>query len=299
MKPPPDVPEIPFAAIGERFEDLLLAIINKIEREWPSRWAELADAHATMERMLRVSRNTWRALRFLCAQEPKYHARKVEFALAAAPMVRSNLEVLFAVIFLFDDLGPRASWFVRSGWREVQDEYSRHQKLYGEDPEWSEWLNGYKDFVEQLATLARITDENRKRPASIDWWPTPAKMMRHPGLSTERKTFMEFLNDWHYKQLSSQHHLSLPGLVMRSQALMPAAQQEEQFEWHVEKQRSDVIGTALLLTLAILTEVNHEARFGLSTRLAYVWGALVPDIGIARELYDRRYSAMVGENSAA
>lgn len=299
MKPPPDVPKIPFAAIGEPFEALLLATINKSEREWPPHWAGLADAQATVERMLRVARNTWRALRFLCAQEPEYHARKVEFALAAAPMVRSNLEVLFAFIFLFDDLGPRANWFMKSGWREVQDEYARHQSLYGTDPDWREWLDGYNGFVEQLATLAKITDADRARPASIKWWPTPGKMIKHPSLNPERKAFMEFLNDWHYKQLSSQHHLSMPGLVMRSQALMPASQQEEHFEWHMEKQRSDVIVTALILTLAILTEVNHEAHFALNTRLAYIWGTLTPDMGIARELYDRRYQGMVNEPSAA
>ena len=82
---------------------------------------------------------------------------------------------------------------------------------------------------------------------------------------------------------------------MRSAGLRPAKdpKAERVRAWRVDKQRSDVLVWALLMSLAAISEIDSACDFGLHIRLRYVWGVLSGFFGAAKSLYDLRYDAIL------
>ena len=59
------------------------------------------------------------------------------------------------------------------------------------------------------------------------------------------------------------------------------------------KIRSDSVSYAVVLLLALLTEINHLFGLALGQRCAYLWGVLSEYLGIAKELYSERYESLL------
>jgi hypothetical protein len=91
MDPTPPLPALPYGTISPEFENLLVATVNKVDREWPAKWQAYPGAAYIVESVARITHNTHLSIRYLCAQEPPRPERKVEFALSAIPIVRSLL----------------------------------------------------------------------------------------------------------------------------------------------------------------------------------------------------------------
>ncbi len=134
-------------------------------------------------------------------------------------------------------------------------------------------------------TSAEIANPKLIKP----WWPHPGGMLRDKRTSSDRLARMRYLNDWFYGQLSSESHLSLPGLVMRSSPLIPGHDPDE-LAWQMDKVRSDNFFVATFMALAFASEIEIECRFGLSDRLKYVWTVLAGYAYGAKTLYDKWYS---------
>ena len=125
-----DIPMLPFDAIGEEFDNLLEATVNKLKREWPSKWREYPGAKIIFESFIRVVRNTYQSIRFLAAEKPPNSARKIEYSLSGFPLARVILDSLFTIVFLFDDLSSHTEWYYKSGWREIVEDYQRYLNNY-------------------------------------------------------------------------------------------------------------------------------------------------------------------------
>jgi hypothetical protein len=121
MDPTPPLPTLPFGNIRAEFENLLVATINKVDREWPAKWHAYPGAKYIVDSVARITNNTHLSLRYLCVQDPPRLERKPEFALSAIPVVRSLLDSVFLLVFLFEDLPARSMWYPKSGWREQAD----------------------------------------------------------------------------------------------------------------------------------------------------------------------------------
>jgi hypothetical protein len=288
----PDLPALDYATFGSEFETLQQVTINKLEREWPQKWERVPGANVVLESIMRVTRNTYQSIRFLAADTPENPARKLEYSLSVTPLARTLADTLFNLVFLFQDLPERSRWYYKSGWREVTEEYNRHVAVYGGDPEWKEWLNEFAQGIAQMEKTYEVTDEERNDPRRIPWWPHPGKMLRHQVLSEDRRAFLQYVNDWFYRSLSSHSHLSLPGLFMRSAALLPGTDKGED-DWRLEKQRSDAVVVSTVLTLAIMSEIELECHFGFGVRLSYVWGILNGYFGLAKALHAQRYEGIL------
>jgi len=284
----PDLPSLPWRTFGPELRNLLTAVVNKLDREWPAKWQGMGSAKYLLESLARVTENTYHTIWLLCFDKPKWPATR-EDVLSVGPLTRTILDTLFTIIFAFEDLPTRATWYFKGGWREMWEEQQLYAAKYAGDSKWDEWLKERQGFLDATADRFGLTAAEIANPEPLRYWPIPSRMRRDTGTSAARVNLMNYLDDWHYGDLSSESHLSLPGLVMRSGALQ-TDQNPEELTWRLDKQRSDNMLRATVLTVAFASEIEIECRYGLAERLKYVWTVLNSTFGMAKELYDPWYS---------
>jgi hypothetical protein len=277
---------LPFETIREPIDTLLSAMALKLEREWPEKWAGLTGARPYFQGTVQLADFTYQSVRFLCADKPENPARKLEFAVSVPPLARTILDSVFTVIFLLEDFPVRWNWFKKSAWREGEDDQQRLRTAYGDDPGWTEWLKELDGIVGFLKQEAAITPAEEGNPKLIQWFPNPGKM---PAQTTGwRQNHLRYLNDWFYRGLSAESHLSLNGFGKRAGFLLAPSPEDRRRV--LDKSRSDDVFTTITLVVALLSEIEIEFRFGLTDRLKYVWGIIQEYWGEAKDLYTRRYS---------
>lgn len=210
-----NLPRINFSVFTDPLDQLVQATLNKIEREWPAD----REAHSATGMILRmlvgVSNNTYRTMRYFCADIPSDPSRKLEYSVSAAPLARTILDALFTVVFLGENLTERPAWFLRAGWRELHEKAARMRAQYGVLPSWTEYLQEFEEMVAAERARWGISDDQAANPRQVSYWPTPAKMIP-AATETETKEYLQYLNDWFYRELSQDSHLSWPGLWRRS-----------------------------------------------------------------------------------
>ena len=277
-------------------DTLLAATTNKIEREWPPSLNVPFGReffHGTME----VAINTYKTVRWICADKPKDLSRRVEYSLSVPPLNRTILDSLFNVVFMLEDLSSRCSWFCKSGWREEKERLNRYQAQYSGLPDWKKWLDMYVTQIEMGKKLFGITPQEEATPSIIKFWPNPGKMPRY-GISGAdplpiAREFLAYMNDWFYRDLSAQSHLSLPGLTMRAAGLIKLARKDEDVEEALSKVKSDQVSTTLTLLLALVSEIDSYFNFGLAERAIYLWTVINAYSLATREVYYKRYNQLL------
>jgi len=292
--PPTILPagDVPFEAFRDQLDTLVEATANMLEREFPRHLQTDRDLGGLLRCLVLVSNNTYRTMRYFCADRPVDASRKLEYALSATPLARSVLEALFTTVFLFEDLPARAAWFERAGWREQKELHARLVEEYGDDPDWRDYTANIGQFVQEAKAWWHITPEEEADVRLIKRWPIPSRMAKDPDTSEVRRTYLKYLEDWFYRDLSQDAHLSWPGLVRRVGYLLSTHPTEEE-RARLIKQKSDALMDATIMLLAMLTEISVELRFGLEQRLRYVWGVLRTLGPATEELYRRRYLALL------
>lgn len=288
----PEVPRLNDDVIREPFHNLLAATGNKLDREWKDSYSTHRGSRVMLRALVLSSDNTYRTVRHFCAEHPKDPARKPEYALSAPPLARSILDALFTVVFAFENLAERTEWYYKAGWREIHEEHARHLSRYGADDGWKEYLAEQTEFLDKTRVQWGITAPEAANPSkAIKRWPIPSQMAKHKGTSQERRDFMSHLEDWFYRELSQDAHLSWPGLARRSAYLMlDRDERDDEAKWKLAKKKSDAFFTCVVLLLAMMSEIECELRFGLDERLKYVWGICNAYFEAGKEVYDMRYA---------
>lgn len=274
-----------FSLIATELDRLLIAFRETTVREWPRKWDGLLGAQLLIQGSVRVVATTYQLIRFICKDANRYRDawQKLEFVTATPPLTRSILDALFALVFLFDDVPAKSEMFIKGGWREMCEESERMARDYGSNSKWQGYLTDRTAKMEEMRVLRNLPpcgEETKKLP----YWPYPGSMLRHNQLSDERKAYLQYLNDWYYKELSSADHLSFLGLIVRVTPLM----RPEDDNVKLNVLRSHFLESTLSLVVAILSEIQIEAGFEHAERLKYVWGIL-NQLDNPRELYDLRY----------
>lgn len=282
-----DLPVLQWPTFGPELINLVEATTNKLDREWPLRYAQSGRAAVVFEMIARVQGNTFRTIRALSLDAPQWPLQR-EDVLSVTPLVRGMLDALFTTILLLQDVPAQAIRFTRAGWRENAEEFARHEALYSTEPQWESWLNEFRLYLKGAAASDGITTDEAANLKRLPYWPIPSQMLGDSALSPEAQALLRYLNDWFYKNLSAHVHLSWPGLVMRSAALLKYGDDIERTE-RLDKQRSDQVLMASLIALAFASEIEIHFQFGLGPRLLYVWGILIGYFGMARELYEPWY----------
>src|SRR5690348_10692932 len=98
------IPKLEADVFVPQLANALEALGNRLEREWPATIPEPPGSATLLRTLVLASGNTWRTVRYVCADLPKDPARKIEYALALVPLARVILEAVFTVVFLFEDL---------------------------------------------------------------------------------------------------------------------------------------------------------------------------------------------------
>ena len=293
------VPRHDFGVIREQFDKLREAIGNRIDREWPGKSAHSSPAgRALILGLYKAAENYLAASRFLLADTPPNPSRRLEFALANPPLARVLLDALCTIVFLFESFKPRVAWHYKSGWLDVRRETDRLTAAYSADPDWAAELAKREEFLKETRTTYGISDDDLQKPKKLQF-PNPDAMIRkHLVEGTERHTYLRYMVDWFYRELSQDSHLTFTGIGRSLPLLVPRDMSEAERAHRLELARFRQVSTSLVLMMCIITELELELRFGEQERIKYVWAVLQSWAPEAREVYRRFYEEYLGPASA-
>lgn len=282
-----------YSALKVPLEEIATALVNRIDRGDRERVAALHPGLPAVLRLLvRTSEAAWASIRHLAGPGEHGHPARADLIVCMSPLARTVLDALFTVILLFDQPKENVRWYYASGWREAKDYHQRLSQKHGADPRWTAWLQGYQtDYVDGWESDAEITEEEKVSPKkSLKWWPNPGGMVTKATFSdSKRKEFLAFLNDWFYKNLSGDSHLSLLGLARRAGHLFDYGGSADEPPDVLFKYRGQVTLDALSLYIAFLSEIAGQLEFSLECKRLHECWAYLHAWDEARELYEIRY----------
>ncbi len=286
---------LPYAVFLD-LDTLLVALTNLLDREFPPGLGSIPGVSPFLLVAAHSAKNTFNAIRYLVADSPSDPIRKPEYALAAGPMLRSLADLLFTIIFMREDFASRVTWYHKSGWRELKERLDRYKAEYGALPEFQAWIKGYEVSLDVGGKEYGVTESEKANLKSLKYWPIPNQMLRMSDLSADNRIFLQYVEDWIYKEPSADSHMTSVAFILRQVILL--MKKEHGREEKLEQIKSDTISMALTLILAIVTEVNNICKFELDKKLAYFWRILIEYWREAKGLYERRYQSMLSEKAS-
>lgn len=276
--------------------NLLTATANKLDREWPR--SQNPYAQLMPLSLILTATNVYNAMIYLCADTPKNPLRKPEYALVLPSLSRVVLEALLTLVFTLDDLKARTERYHRSGWRDSLEELDRIRTRYGSDPSWQGYISELETLLQGFKDELKITDDDAKKTSDkrikekekpIKRWPPLREMKQEKELSSDRRVFLEYLQDWFYRELSQDAHLSFRGLV-RSSGYLLSQMKRENDPGEMAQRKGKSICTTVVLLLSLMSEIEVEFSFGLDKRLRDVWDIINSVFPQGQEIYDMRYA---------
>jgi hypothetical protein len=273
-------------------QEIPLAFDRRIQDE---RHAELAALHGHLPSILqayvRVSAAVYEGAVHLCRPQAPPVA-----VVALSSLTRTLLDVLFNVVFIFEQPSERTAWYVASGWDEFDRLHTRMAAAHGDDPDWTGWLAQHKEHVDwlhdqvDLRYLAMKPTQRR--------FPHPGAMLTLKGKGdvlvlqhAERRALLRFMNDWYYRELSADSHMSLLGVWRTGAALLPTRREAHDADVYSDAYRARLYRPLVALYLALLSQVAIELRFPFEAqRLLNVWKHFEPAREV-QQLFAQRYEA--------
>lgn len=288
--------------IGEPLDRALKALENKIDREWPKELSSYGGAQEVVLFTLKTAINTYETVCWICADKPHYEDRKLEYCVTVPVLARTIVDQIFTIVFISEDVPNKSRLYYRAGWRELREHFNRCQSKYATDLKWAHWLKTRQENLDKSQSSLGITQDEVKDLGRIERWPSPSEMIgRKPNRrrdkdfrikNTNTKIYLEFLYEWFYRELSQASHQTLPGLMDAGIALNKGKSSANERE-KLKDYKSDCFTTTVCLLLALISEIESVARFGLNEKMSYLWGLLIQYWNDAKELYDIRYSELL------
>lgn len=285
---PPSPPE--FAQIQIKLDDLVVAICNLIDRE---QFAWLSSRHrilpALLKSVVRMAAVEFRAIVQLVHDKRDGQPPPGDFATVIPPLARTYVDALYTVMFVCDDPAVRGRFYVASGLAFASAYHSDLTTRYGTDPQHAQWFANHKAWIDSHEASDKPTPQELQKPKSL-YWPNPGSMRRQM-VSTDAKSFMQFVDLWFYRQLSQDAHFAYMGLARNASFVLA-----EQPPATIKKYREIMFSTALALFVALLSEVIAQAKLpGEARRIEEIWRYLLPIEAVAdlwRERYERALAAV-------
>ena len=292
----PGINDLDFKKVDEPLRKLLKKFANLIDREWPSSVSREAGTHIILHSFILVAQTTYRTIIWVCAEKPDLPGRDPVFVLSVPPLTRALLDQVFTLCFLSENVLERSLWYFKAGWREIKEKDALERARYASDESWKEVLSTNLGMLEKLGELANVTPAERDRLAQIKRFPNPGRM--HESCGDRLKHFLIFLNDWFYKQLSQEAHLSATGLITTAfpQVLVHNGSiSESMLQERLLQVRSNTVVATITLTVALISEMQGIIKFPLiSQELTYLWTLLGKYWKDPDDLYTRRYQSLLG-----
>jgi hypothetical protein len=292
-----DPTPIDFSAIGEPLVKLLIALGNKLSREWPVKYQNVIGARELFVMHLRIAHLTYRSALYLGGDIPPDERRLPEFCVSLPVLNRAILDSLFTVLFILEDVPGRNAWFRESDWRESRLELERYVAEYGNLPEWKSYLEDLSRVCDMGLALTNLSPAQTANPKTLRSWPNPGAMVSH-GVSPNVplppvQAFMKYLNDFFYADLSQQAKLGGTGLSKRGAFLLDEIRSLPGTDSQIKKYRYSQIGQAVALVLALVSEIEAHFNFGLRQDALFVWNLAAQVIVLVKEMYEKRYRTLL------
>src|ERR1700733_462298 len=228
-----------------------------------------------MNTMVKFTKNTYDAVRYLVADTPEDHNRKPNYVLIVPAINRQLLDLLFTLVYMFDDYDTRALEYERAGWRESKQEFEMLHDRFANDPEWSDFFTNRQRLLNVMADFLGITSEEQQDVSLIPWWGTPTQLMRK---KTQNQAFLKWLYEWFYQDISRTAHLSSSGVYRIAPFVLAeiiGGREKEIVDSHViQIFRFTQISRLALIVLAITTELSTHFSLGNFDSVSYLWQIL-------------------------
>jgi len=280
-----------FALICDPFDKLLKATENKVEREWPHALGGVGAHAVPFLFSLKTARWTYVATCYLLADKPADRHRHLEFAVAAPPLNRTVLDLVFNAVFIFDDYSERLCWYLESGLNEVNKKIAQFQNTYGGNPAWDPWLAQFGQinapFAETRDRVCSGIQPSKRR------FPHPEAILRQKFKSGDSLKFLNYLNDWFYRDLSSASHGHWMGLGNRATQILRIEANDDIQLKHAQKYKSDCLVEQVALVLCLVSEIIAAAQFDNKPQADYIWGILAAYSLMTKELHEMRYQKLL------
>jgi hypothetical protein len=292
-----DPKPIDFAAFGDPLNKLLIAIGNKLSREWPTTYQNVIGARELLVVHLRTAHMTYRSALYLGGDIPADPRRLPEFSESLPVLNRSILDSLLTVLFILEDVPGRCAWFYEADWREGSLDLDRYVAEYGNLPEWQQYLKDLAWLCDVGLVHANLSTSQAANPKALRSWPNPGAMV-NLGVSPSAplppvRAFMKYLNDYFYIDLSQQSHLGGRGLVKRGAFFLDEIRNIPATDDQIRKYRYSQIGQAVALVLALASEIEMHFNFGLRQDALFIWTLAASVIVVVNEVYEKRYRGLL------
>lgn len=239
------------------------------------------------------TKNSYNAVRYVAADSPEDHKRQPNYVLVVPAINRQLLDLLFTLIYMFDDYGNRALEYEKAGWRETKEEYEMLRSRFGDDPEWIDFFTNRGRILAEMADFLSLSPEQLSDQRLIPWWGTPTQLMRK---QTRSQSFLKWLYQWFYQDTSRTAHLSSSGMYRVAPFVLAeivGGREKEIVDSHViHIFRFTQISRLALIVLAIMTEVSTHFRLSNHDSIVYLWQALA-DVAEGKDMYEQRYKVLI------
>ncbi|MGH7215662.1 MAG: hypothetical protein ACREIG_00345 [Nitrospiraceae bacterium] len=275
----------------KNLEHLLIAMVNLADRSSPPSIHAIPGWHPFLMVATRATKFIYGSISYLSADSPKDPLRKLEFGICTAPLIRSLVDLVYTILFIREKPRSRIKRFSRAGWRETKEMVLTLEKQYGSNRKWKPKLVRLNEGLEDLRIAYRISTRAARHPETLPKWPIPSVILREEKLRPKTRRFMQYLMLW-YRELSQEHHMSGGGIIRVYGKLLLESTDADRDRIIREMKTSNVL-FAVVCVLAVATEINDIGGFDRRQTLAYLWNILTQNRIDARELFTRRYLAML------
>ncbi len=282
-----------YSPLEEVFREVPQSIANRLERNTDTLGTMTAARHqalpAIIELSVRISAATWQTILFISAGK-EIEGWRPAFLTSVPPLTRSILDVLFLLVYLFDNAESNTRKFFVAGWGKGMTRHATMLARHGQEPGQEKWLRGLMGATKDLERFMTLTEQERRDPKQAGWWPVPSRMR---FVDPRRKAFVDLLDNLFYGDLSDESHLSFPGLATRSSLLS-----SDNPIVSVPRYRTTVLLPGLLVFLSLLSEVAADLRLAREKqRVREVWQVFLAKPGWYEPmvLHKERYEELLRE----
>lgn len=207
---------------------------------------------------------------------------------------------------MLEDVPTYIPWLFKTGYTEYRLHLDHCLKYHSTAAEWQSYISALRTEIAVFEKRYQLTTAEINNPTKkIGRWPTPGRILQK--LKKEHSTskaipFIEYINDWLYRELSGEVHLNASGLTSRGLGFdMEIAKQifggnwEERVKEQVLAYRINQIYIAVTLMLAIASEMEAHFNYGRNEKARYLWQFFSEHSDMSKDFWDARYSTLLPE----
>jgi hypothetical protein len=244
--------------------------------------------------MLKFAINSYQAVSFLLSDVDEHPRRRPEFVFVVPPINRQLMDLWFSMVYIMDDLAPRALAYEQCGYREMTETVARAKSRYGSDSEWKSWFDDMQDLIKMMERQIPLSPAEIADPYKIDYWLAPFKLAKQP---TKSQPFLKLLEELIYHDTSNEAHLKPGGLLISTTFLLkelaPDDVKRQIEERNIHQYKFRHYCRTVVAILGIASEIELFGKFGNHEHAAKVWSLLAGYNADARDVYQMRYQELL------